>query len=373
MRHPAAHLTTFVLTTLLAAGCGSTGEPVATGSTQPGGDGPEAEGTVEATDAAPTTPPPDDATADEAPADGTPADGAGGAPGNDTLQPGEAVALGRSGELSGVGVIRTDDGTVLRELTTEVGQGASSLDWVPGRDVVLWSRVVTAARSEIVEMPLSGGQPRVLDVGDAVDATDDGDRLAVARRVMTEGGLETREVEVREGAEVLGTWTIGRGDDLPATPGHLALSADGTRLALDVRHEDGTSVLLVDLAQAPRQGALEDVARPVEPREDEGAMARRPFWVDGRLGVVLGCCGLPEHDEWTAVLVDAATGEVTDELVSLDRAVGTVDVAADGRGILLSTTHDVLGASAAPGPDVLLRWDGEGPPVEVAEGLVAAW
>lgn len=286
------------------------------------------------------------------------------------LDAGTAIALGSTQQLSGVAVIDVTDGSVVRELTGEIGQGSSSLDWVPSRGIVLFARTVTAARTEIVEVPLDGGEPRVLDLGYAVDATDDGQRLAVARRDPEDD--ERIELVVREGEQVLGTWTARSTSSLPAEPDHLALSPDGSRLAFDVRFEDGTSAFVLDVEEAA-DGDLFDVARAVEPREEDGAMSSRPFWLDGRLGMVLGCCSTPGLDTWTAALVDASTEEVTRELFEVTRGVGSIDVATDGQGILLTLSHEAFGDRGPAAPDTLLRWDAAGEPVEVAEGLAVAW
>lgn len=288
----------------------------------------------------------------------------------------QAVALGFSETLAGLAVIDVTDGEIVRELPGALGEGASSLDYVPGRNVALYSRVVTAARSEIVEVPLDGSAPpHVLDVGDAVDATDDGERVAVARRRLREGGGTTVELEIRTGDDqVLATWTARSTEALPAEPANLAWSPDGARLAFDVRFEDGISTFLIDLDQTPADGELFDVARPIEPREEDGAMASRPFWLpDGRFGLVLGCCNLPSLDTWSFVLVDPDNAQVTETLFELDRGVGPVDVHSDHPRLLFTLSHDAFGDRSDPQPDRLMRWQ-SGQPSEVDQELQhAAW
>lgn len=111
----------------------------------------------------------------------------------------------------------------------------------------------------------------------------------------------------------------------------------------------------------------------MQPRDEDGVLPSRPFWLDGQLGMVLGCCSIPGLDTWTAALVDASTEEVTRELFAVTRGIGSIDVAADDQGILLSLSHGAFGDRGPVGPDTLLSWDGTGEPTEVTEGLVAAW
>lgn len=104
---------------------------------------------------------------------------------------------------------------------------------MPGRNVALYSRVVTASRSEVVEVPLDGtAAPHVLDVGYAVDATDDGARIAVVRRRLREGGGSTIELEARTDGQVLATWTTRSTDELPAEPANPARHCLCARRAL---------------------------------------------------------------------------------------------------------------------------------------------
>lgn len=292
------------------------------------------------------------------------------------LTDGQAVALGFSETLTGLAVIDVSDGEVVRELPGALGEGASSLDYMPGRNVALYSRVVTTARSEIVEVPLDGTvPPHVLDVGYAVDAIDDGERVAVARRRLREGGGATVELEIRtDDDQVLASWTTRSTDELPAEPANLSWSPDGTRLAFDVRFEDGVSTFLIDVADAAPQGELFDIAHPVEPQEEQGAMASRPFWLpDGRFGLVLGCCNLPGLDTWSFVLVDPDSGKVTETLFEVDRGVGPVDVHSEQPRLLFTLSHDAFGDRGAPQPDRLMRWQ-SGQPSEIDQELQdAAW
>lgn len=263
----------------------------------------------------------------------------------------------------GIGVMEVDGttGEIVREVTGAIGEGSASLAYVRARDSLVYSRVVTAAMSEVVEVPVLGGEPEVLAIGSAVDATDDGSLLAIARLELVDGGPDQMVLEVQDSeGNVFNSWSDDWTPEEPAFVGNLAWAPDGRTLAFEIRFEDGTEVFVLDTTIAA--GSIQEMAKVVEPPGGvDGAMRSVPFWLDdGRLGVVEACCELPSFEVWEAIVVDPATGERQSSLFGVDRGISEVDVHADGEEIAFVQSHDVFGSVGDVGPDQLKVWTPSG-------------
>lgn len=270
---------------------------------------------------------------------------------------GPLYTISFSAEATGVVEVEASTGGIVREVTGAIGEGSDSLDYVRAKDSLVYSRVVTAAMSEVVEVPASGGEPELLAIGSAVDAAEDGSVLAVARRELVDGGPNRMVLEVQDfEGNIVNSWS----DDSPAEDAprvcNLAWGPDGRMLAIEIRFEDRTEVFLLDTAS--ESGSIQEVATVVERTEGvDRAMRSAPFWLDqGRLGVVEACCGLPSFDTWEAIVVDPVTGERQSSLFRVDRGISEVDVHAEGEEIAFIQSHDVFGSVDDVSPDQLKVW-----------------
>lgn len=267
---------------------------------------------------------------------------------------GPIYAITFSEEATGVVRLDGNTGEIIHEVTGAIGEGSDSLDYIRERDSLIYSRVVTAAMSEVVEVPADGGEPTVLTTGSAADATDDGTHLAVARLELVDGGPDQMVLEVRDfEGNVINTWSDDTTPEEEVFIQNLAWSPDGSQLAFEIRFEDGTEVFVLD--PDARSGSIEETASVVEP-DTEDVMLSAPFWLsDDQLGVVAGCCDPTDFDSWEAVVVDPATGERQSSLFTVDYPISEVDVHANGDEIAFISSHDAFG-SGTTGPDELKVW-----------------
>lgn len=271
---------------------------------------------------------------------------------------GPLYTIAFSAEATGVVEVDQDTGEIVREVTGAIGEGSSSLDYVPERGSLVYSRVVTAAMSEVVEVPVSGGEPEVLAIGSAVDASDDGRRLAVVRVELVDGGPDQVVLEIRDfEGSVVNSWSDPSTPEEPVHVRNLAWAPDGKTLAFEIRFEDGTEVFLLDTTS--KSGSIQQVATEVEPREGaDEAMLSVPFWLDdGRLGVVEACCGLPTLETWEAMVVDPATEERQfSSLFTVGQGISEIDVQAGGDQIAFIQSHDAFGSAGDAVPNQLKTW-----------------
>lgn len=200
-----------------------------------------------------------------------------------------------------------------------------------------------------------------LSFSDAATGVVEIDSTAIARRSAGGGGDETIELEITEDGATLGSWTTRSTSALPAEPDHLAFSDDGEQLAFSVRFEDGTGVYVLDLTSTPTGGELTEAVRQVEPREEDGWMSFRPFWLgDGTFGLVQGFGDLTGFERYEAVTVDLGPDEITGALFEVPRAVGEIDRGAEGDRLIFSLRHVAHGGDGAQ-PPVVMSWSGDEP------------
>lgn len=240
---------------------------------------------------------------------------------------------------------------------TGLGEGASSLTLSHARHTVLFSRTISAASQEIVEVPLDDGQAEVVANGHTIATTPDGERFAVGRRELDgqDAGLEVLEVRTFDG-QAAGRWADPVASEEPISISQLSWSPDGQQVAFELRFEDGTETRVLDVTA--EDGSLQAVSQQVEPLGDLRMLSAPEFRPDDGVLVAVDGPGLdPDaRQQWRVVALDP-TGDVEDVLVETDRAVTELDFDHTGQHLLY-----VLGHAHAPhdqgpvAPPELMYW-----------------
>lgn len=286
-----------------------------------------------------------------------------------------AVAL-RARQPSGLVELDTATGEVVRDFDADLGEGASSLAYSPARGSVFYARTVTAAKQEVVELSLDDGSTEVRGTGSAVAVAPDGERLALVRRVLVDGGSDRTQLEVRavEG-DVLGQWSDPVAPEEPMRVSHLTWSSEGDRLAFQAAFEDGTEVRTLNPASA--DGSLQDRSREVAVPGDLRmltAPSYRPG--SGRLAVVDRPGLDPDaRQRWRVLTLDPDSHDVHEVLTTTQRAVTRLDFDDSGEHLLYVEGHAHTRPAQGDGvrPPELYRWH-DGAAARVAEGIrEAVW
>lgn len=218
--------------------------------------------------------------------------------------------------------------------------------------------------SDIVRVPVDGGQQETVAQGTVPAVSPDGQTLAYVTYEQDGPGHPEPLVVVQEldsGAET----RLARDDPFVFIP-DVEWSADGTRVVFTAGEiHTGLHAVAADADSL-------DQARRLGPDLDENP--RRTSWGpvaaldEGRLAVVEACCDLPREDRWHIVEVDATDGTVAGSLIPDERIEAThLDSEAESGDLLM-----VL--RGGPDGGALVRWDGEGEPEQITDGvIVAAW
>lgn len=288
--------------------------------------------------------------------DATP-DSRGGGTGTDAL----AVLDDRQGVVA----LDVRTGEVTREVVARgFGEGLADVAYSRARDSILVARVMTACRTEVVEIPLSGGEERVLGVGRDVAVSADGTRYAVAHEVSGACGAPSVSIEVGTVAGgVHHRWTAPAGEEGPSSVTDLTWSSDAHHLAFALHFGDGTEVRVLDASDTSSE-RLEAASRKLQAPPERPVAWTAPAYRGESLTLVEGPA-LGSGDEvptWRVREVDPGTGEVTRTLLETHRAVTDLDWAPGGEQLLYIERHVDHDRSAEP--PTLFRWaDGRSEPV----------
>lgn len=287
------------------------------------------------------------------------------------LAPDRAVAVSR-GDLVEIAI---PTGEIVGELEADLGEGASSVVHSPPRNSVLLSRVITAARQEIVEIALGDGGTDVVAVGHTVAVAPDGQRFAVGRRELGEQASDQEVLEIHNfDGQVLRRWADPVAAEEPVQISHLTWSQDGTRLAFQLRFEDGTEVRTLN--PAADGGSLQQHSRKVQPSGDLRMLTAPQFRPGtGTLTVVDGPGLDPDAQQvWRISDLEPDTDAVAEVLVETDRAVAELDFDPTGEHLLYNERHPhPPREEQTPAPPTLYHWHG-GTSTEVTDGLTdIAW
>ncbi|MBW3663348.1 MAG: hypothetical protein KY469_09640 [Actinobacteria bacterium] len=271
--------------------------------------------------------------------------------------------------------IAIPSGEIVGELEADQGDGASSLVHSPLRNSVLFSRVITAARQEIVEIGLGDGGTDVVAVGHTVAVAPDGQRFAVGRRELGEQAPDQEVLEIRTfDGQVLHRWADPVAPEEPVRISHLTWSPDVTRLAFQLRFEDGTEVRILD--PAADGDSLQQDSREVQPSGDLRMLTAPQFRPGtGTLTVVDGPGLDPDARQvWRISELEPDTDAVTEVLVEADRAVTELDFDPTGEHLLYNQQHShPPRGEQTPGPPILSHWH-DGSSTEVTDDVTdIAW
>ena len=219
--------------------------------------------------------------------------------------------------------------------------------------------------SEIVRVPVDGGEPETIAVGTAPAVSPDGDTLAfVTYEQRTDGPGHPDPVVVLHDLASGQESRLAAGQHFQFVP-DVEWTADGAALVFTAG-EIHTGLYAVD----PDAGSLEASRRLGPDLGQAGTMSWGPVaaLADNQLAVVETCCGVPPEERWHITAVDVSEGATDDRLLPGGRIEAThLDSDPDAERLLI-----VVGGG--PGGGELVRWDGTGDPEPITEGvIVAAW
>lgn len=220
--------------------------------------------------------------------------------------------------------------------------------------------------SEIVRVPVAGGEPETVAQGSMPAISPDGRTLAYVR---FEEPADADQPGLPQPVLVLHDLGSDEQTRLTRTqPFHfipdVAWTADGAQVVFTAG-EIYTGLYAID-----RDAESLDEARRLGP--DVEAEGDTTSWGpvaalgDGRLAVVETCCDVPREERWHVITVGVAEGDDRGSLTPADRLEVThLDEDAAAERLLMVVAGGPEGGS-------LLRWDGSGEPEPIAEGVIAA-
>lgn len=218
--------------------------------------------------------------------------------------------------------------------------------------------------AEIVRVPLGGGAAETIAQGSMPAISPDGATLAYvglaqrpeAEAVLPEPELVLRDLDSGEETRLSREQAFHFISDVEWT-------ADGTQVVFTAGEiHTGLYALEADAT------SLDDARRLGPDVEQGGELSWGPVAAFGpdRLAVVETCCDVPREELWHVTAVDLADGTAHGALLPDDRVEAThLDSDAEAARLLIVV---------AGGPDggALLRWDGDGDPEQIADGVIAA-
>ena len=220
--------------------------------------------------------------------------------------------------------------------------------------------------SEIIRVPVDGGEPETVAIGSAPAVSPDGDTLAfVTYQQSTDGAGHPDPALVVHDLASGQESRLAAGQLFQFIP-DVEWTADGTALVFTAG-EIHTGLYAVN----PDAASLDESRRLGPDLEQEaGTTSWGPVaaLADDQLAVVETCCGVSPAERWRIAAVDVSEGAVDDTLLPGERIEAThLDSDQNAERLLI-----VVGGG--PGGGELLRWDGARDPEQIAEGIiVAAW
>lgn len=220
--------------------------------------------------------------------------------------------------------------------------------------------------SEILRIPVDGGEPERLAEGTVPAVDPSGETLAYVAYEEGDDPVGTPEpVLVLRDLDSGEERRLEREEPFFFIP-DVEWTADGDQVVLTAG-EIHTGLYAID-----REATTLDDARRLGPdlEQGDGEASWGPIAAlgDGQLAVVERCCGVPSEERWHVMAVDTSDGTTGDDLLPGERAEAThldSDAAA---------TRLLLVAGGGPDGGQLERWDGQGDTEQLADGvIVAAW
>lgn len=220
--------------------------------------------------------------------------------------------------------------------------------------------------SEIVRVPIAGGEPETVAQGSMPAISPDGETLAY---VHFEEAADADQPGLPQPVLVLHDLASDEQTRLTRTQPFqfipdVAWTADGAQVVFTAG-EIYTGLYAIDrgaesLDEARRLGP------DVEEEGDTTSWGPVAALGDGELAVVETCCDVPREERWHVVTVGVADGAVGGSLTPAERLEVThLDGDAQAQRLLMVVAGGPEGGS-------LLRWDGSGEPEPIAEGVIAA-
>lgn len=269
-----------------------------------------------------------------------------------------------------VRVIEAATGEQVRELLDGVrvdDPAANDLAVSPDRDHVF---VVAppdqpGGTSEILRIPVDGGDPESIAEGSAPAVSPDGTTLAyITYEERTDAPGAPEPFLVLQDVDSGERTRLAREEPFHFIP-DVEWTTDGSGLVFTAG-EIHTGLYAVD-----RGADSLDEARRLGPDldDDPATTSWGPVAAFGedRLAVVETCCDVPREERWHLVEVDLAEGAVTSDLRDERLEVTHLDSDAGADALLMVE-------GGGPQGGVLLRWDGAAEPERIADDvIVAAW